>query len=261
MNYRLKLNESKQLSSHINRLCTAINQENNAQIYAHYEDLVHLAPDLKDDLDENDDEDYKNLKENLEDKVISNDFKFAKKEEKDKKLNKDELIERNMRNRCFMQKFQAAFIRQQTNEEQDNLSNYERLKLKLKKQMMSKSAVKKDSRSIQSSLKKSDSTSLWQAKRNSNKSNKLLDLIYLNKKSDELITSCYCKIEICIPWYPCTVKYCRPEKSTTNDKSIASLKSVADLANRLDRVRCGIKSCKKCYDIYFQTDRNKCLWD
>lgn len=262
MNYRLNEKESKQLSGHINGLCTAVGQES-VQIYARQEDLLVLAPNLlKDDLDE---DDYKEGRKSKN---------FIK--------NNETLIEQNMKNRCFMQKFNQNSLQKQSilkDNQLDSLSNYERLKLKLKKQMMPKSTKldklddlnrKSNSFSKKSSLSPkslNDFSSYWQEKeRVKPGESKLLNLIYSNAKSShkniKKRSSCYCKIEICIPWYPCTVKFCR-SSTVTNDSNVKTNKTSNDL-NRSDnnRVRCGIRSCKKCWLFYYQVENKQaCLWD
>lgn len=57
---------------------------------------------------------------------------------------------------------------------------------------------------------------------------------------------CTCRLEICISWYPCGLKYCKGKD--TSGKTIS--------------YRCGIKTCKKCrvFDYYVH-QRQHCLWD
>ena len=53
---------------------------------------------------------------------------------------------------------------------------------------------------------------------------------------------CMCHLEMCIGWYPCSLKYCK-------GKSDASY-------------RCGIKTCRKCnLFAYFVRQKQMCLWD
>lgn len=310
MNLKLNINESNQLSSHINRLCSSsVGQEKSVQIYARYEDLISLVPNLIDDTDDNDDEDYRsrdyrNKNENVKDdkfensksnKYSNDDFRYTIDDVNDKKQQKDDQIERKMNNRCFMQKYRPTIVRDHDVNDQfedSKYSNYEKLKNRLRKQMMNKSSrTNLDDEKMRDALHSNDrkSTKLiiepnefkssltpkslndfsnyWydktkkdRTKNRMKKPTKFLELIRQSGKQDEKNkSSCYCKIEICIPWYPCKVKYCRTDQQiqTTN---YSTLKSTVD--NRSDLSRCGIKSCKKCWLFYFQVDsKQQCLWD
>ncbi|KAK9876662.1 hypothetical protein WA026_014037 [Henosepilachna vigintioctopunctata] len=58
---------------------------------------------------------------------------------------------------------------------------------------------------------------------------------------------CNCHLEICIGWYPCSLKYCKGKGQTKN--SVVSY-------------RCGIKTCKKCHlYTYYVDQKQQCLWD
>lgn len=319
MDFKLSINESKMLSGHISRLCKAVGKEK-AQIYARYADLINLAPNLKDNQEESDDEDDFNeeehhtrdeprddVKDELKDD-LKDDFRDSFKDELKEAVTvepsrngeesrteptRKETKKSSADDRCFMQKFQAATLIEPATEPAPDrhLSNYERLKLKLKlQQMMAKPAEKlnkNESKNIQllskfvmqSSLTPkslNDFSKYWQAKTNAGsqpKSNrpttKLLDLIY----SSSLLPAdgkaepsradkpkpCTCRVEICIPWYPCEVKYC--PRSGQTDQTTAGTLRLTDL-NRSNRVRCGIRSCKKCWVFYFSVDsKNSCLWD
>lgn len=316
MDFKLSINESKMLSGHISRLCKAVGKER-AQIYARYADLINLAPNLKDNQEESDDEDdfvdgpvhdepRDREKDDLKDDFRDS-FKDDLKDLKDAKDQKEMVdLKESPRNgeenrsgsvrrddkkfttqdRCFMQKFQpiqtTSLVAEPASDR--SLSNYERLKLKLKlQQMMAKPAEKlnkTESKNIQllskivmqSSLTPkslNDFSRYWQDKkqglRKSNRpTTKLLDLVYSSSMlpSDTEVNSakpvdkpCKCRVEICIPWYPCQVKYCpRPGES---DQTTASR-----LTDRPNRVRCGIRSCKKCWVFYFTVDsKNSCSWD
>lgn len=307
MNLKLNVNESKQLSGHINRLCTAVGQEN-LQIYTRYEDLISLAPGLRDDLDdEYDEEDDKKdgLKDERRDELKDKDLYLKNDEFRDensidktsdvkyttgnqnRKRTGDDLIEQNMNNRCFMQKFRPTIV--PANKIDDSISNYEKLKIRLSKQMMGKAGrrdLKADfddkhdhsptapiSESSLTPKSLDDFSSYWQKSRkylnNDRKPTKLLDLFQHPRLQSSTNTerpikpsSCYCKIEICIPWYPCQVKYCaRQSDDKTPIESTLKSTSTAD-PSRSDRVRCGIRSCKKCWLFYYQVDsKHHCLWD
>uniref|UniRef100_T1JC08 Out at first protein n=1 Tax=Strigamia maritima TaxID=126957 RepID=T1JC08_STRMM len=58
--------------------------------------------------------------------------------------------------------------------------------------------------------------------------------------------ACTCRLEVCVGWYPCGLKYCKGKDSTGRSLSY----------------RCGIKTCKRCriFD-YFVTHKQICLWD
>lgn len=328
MDFKLSINESKMLSAHISRLCKAVGKEK-AQIYARYADLINLAPNLKDNQEESDDEDDFNegaeehhardeprdgvkneLKDDFRDsfkdelkeaptadpqKESSRNGEESRTEPTSRKENKKSTTD----DRCFMQKFQAALLIEPATEPaaDRHLSNYERLKLKLKLQQMMAKPVEKlnknESKNIQllskfvmqSSLTPkslNDFSRYWQDKsdakagsqRTSNRpTTKLLDLIYSssllpaeNGKAEpspvDKPKPCTCRVEICIPWYPCEVKYCpRPTAGQTDQTTAGSTLRLTDL-NRPNRVRCGIRSCKKCWVFYFSVDsKNSCLWD
>lgn len=56
--------------------------------------------------------------------------------------------------------------------------------------------------------------------------------------------SCTCHLEICIGWYPCSLKYCKGKGSDSSS------------------YRCGIKTCKKCNLFsYYVPQKQLCLWD
>lgn len=62
---------------------------------------------------------------------------------------------------------------------------------------------------------------------------------------------CLCKLEMCIGWYPCGLKYCKgkPDQSLGNGQNVANY-------------RCGIKTCRKCNKyIYYVRQKQQCLWD
>ncbi|XP_071485945.1 out at first protein-like [Diadema antillarum] len=57
---------------------------------------------------------------------------------------------------------------------------------------------------------------------------------------------CTCRLEVCIGWYPCGLKYCRGRDSAGNVVSY----------------RCGIKTCKRCHSFdYHAEQKQHCLWD
>ena len=328
MDFKLSINESKMLSGHISRLCKPVGKEK-AQIYARYADLINLAPNLKDNQEESDDEDDFGDEEhrgrdesrdgqrmNLRDEP-KDDFRDSFKDDLKEPLKEaagDHPRERNWEetrseqarredktlttpNRCFAQKFQPASLVGGAGEQATDrsLSNYERLKLKLKLQQMMARPVenlnKSESKNLQllsrfvmqSSLTPkslNDFSRYWQdrnepaARRRSNRpTTKLLDLIY----SSSMLSGgtartpppppaneskpCQCRVEICIPWYPCEVKYCPRPTAGESDPTTAGTLRLTDL-NRPNRVRCGIRSCKKCWVFYFVADsKSSCLWD
>ncbi|KAI3476151.1 hypothetical protein L1887_62306 [Cichorium endivia] len=169
MDFKLSINESKMLSSHISRLCKAVGKEK-AQIYARYADLINLAPNLKDNQEESDDEDDFADEEHrgrdeprdghrAKDDALKDDFRDSFKDDLKEPAAGDHLKESSSRNgeesknerrdekkfttqdRCFMQTFQAASLAEPAPDR--SLSNYERLKLKLRlQQMMAKPAEK-----------------------------------------------------------------------------------------------------------------------
>lgn len=75
-----------------------------------------------------------------------------------------------------------------------------------------------------------------------------------SKKNIEMCTGskkmwepCYCHLEICIGWYPCSLKYCKGKGQTKNSYST---------------YRCGIKTCRKCHLFtYYVEEKEQCLWD
>ncbi|XKL65480.1 hypothetical protein PGB90_008900 [Kerria lacca] len=63
-------------------------------------------------------------------------------------------------------------------------------------------------------------------------------------KLSNLWFSCLCRLELHIPWYPCSLKFCK-----SSDRTV-------------DNYRCGIKTCKKGYRFsYFIKYKQLCLWD
>ncbi|RWS03795.1 Out at first protein-like protein, partial [Dinothrombium tinctorium] len=57
---------------------------------------------------------------------------------------------------------------------------------------------------------------------------------------------CECGIYICIPWYPCGLKYCKEK----------------DSSGKTINYKCGISTCKKCILFKFQVSKKQsCLWD
>ncbi|XP_044749174.1 out at first protein [Coccinella septempunctata] len=58
---------------------------------------------------------------------------------------------------------------------------------------------------------------------------------------------CYCHLEICIGWYPCSLKYCKGKGQTKNSYVT---------------YRCGIKTCRKCHLFtYYVEEKEQCMWD
>ncbi|XP_046686622.1 out at first protein-like, partial [Homalodisca vitripennis] len=54
---------------------------------------------------------------------------------------------------------------------------------------------------------------------------------------------CTCHLELCIGWYPCSLKYCRGSARGAN-------------------YRCGIRTCRKCnLFLYYVRQKQLCLWD
>lgn len=61
---------------------------------------------------------------------------------------------------------------------------------------------------------------------------------------------CICRLELCIGWYPCGLKFCKGKPDNTiNNNGNASY-------------RCGIKTCRKCNQFtYYVRQKQQCLWD
>ncbi|XP_017785712.1 PREDICTED: out at first protein-like, partial [Nicrophorus vespilloides] len=58
---------------------------------------------------------------------------------------------------------------------------------------------------------------------------------------------CQCRLEICVGWYPCGLKYCKG-KGESKDSAMS--------------YRCGIKTCRKCHLFsYYVPQKQTCLWD
>ncbi|CAO1317718.1 unnamed protein product [Diamesa serratosioi] len=61
---------------------------------------------------------------------------------------------------------------------------------------------------------------------------------------------CICRLELCIGWYPCGLKFCKgkPDNSINNGANAS--------------YRCGIKTCRKCNQFtYYVRQKQQCLWD
>lgn len=57
---------------------------------------------------------------------------------------------------------------------------------------------------------------------------------------------CQCQLEVCVGWYPCSLKYCRGK----------------DSSGRTVNYRCGIKTCRKSRVFYYYVQhKHLCLWD
>lgn len=62
----------------------------------------------------------------------------------------------------------------------------------------------------------------------------------------DLTNPCACHYQVCIPWYPCGLKYCKGR----------------DNSGKAVSYRCGIRTCRKCRNFsYFVPQRHLCLWD
>lgn len=62
----------------------------------------------------------------------------------------------------------------------------------------------------------------------------------------DLANPCACHYQVCIPWYPCGLKYCKGR----------------DNSGKAVSYRCGIRTCRKCRNFsYFVPQRHLCLWD
>ncbi|KAI5745574.1 hypothetical protein M8J76_012284 [Diaphorina citri] len=61
-----------------------------------------------------------------------------------------------------------------------------------------------------------------------------------------LWSPCTCRLELCIDWYPCGLKYCKGKDVDAGSSSY----------------RCGIKTCRKCHLFsYYVKQKMLCLWD
>lgn len=59
-----------------------------------------------------------------------------------------------------------------------------------------------------------------------------------------LWSSCLCRLELHIPWYPCSLKFCKSSNFVS------------------DNYKCGIKTCRRGYRFsYFVKYKQLCLWD
>lgn len=63
-----------------------------------------------------------------------------------------------------------------------------------------------------------------------------------NQYSTSLVEPCTCKVKLCIPWYPCALKYCK------------------DPADGITTIRCGIKTCKRCHIFFFPSNLKECTF-
>lgn len=87
------------------------------------------------------------------------------------------------------------------------------------------------------------------------------------KDDDDSKRACLCSIQLCIPWYPCKLRYCaapshhnepRYDGADINRRRLR--RSVDGLLPPL--VRCGIKSCRKCRHFWYSApSRQHCLWN
>ncbi|XP_074604334.1 BRICHOS-like domain-containing protein out at first [Brevipalpus obovatus] len=65
------------------------------------------------------------------------------------------------------------------------------------------------------------------------------------KHLNNLKSPCQCRLNLCIDWYPCSLKYCRNRDN-----------------GQTSTYRCGILSCKRCLELFFAVDHPyDCLWD
>ncbi|GFY51066.1 out at first protein [Trichonephila inaurata madagascariensis] len=65
-------------------------------------------------------------------------------------------------------------------------------------------------------------------------------------ENSNLWQPCQCRLEICVGWYPCGLKYCRGK----------------DSSGKVISYRCGIKTCRKCRAFeFFVQQKQQCLWD
>lgn len=66
------------------------------------------------------------------------------------------------------------------------------------------------------------------------------------KDISELSAECICRVEVCISWYPCHLKFCQGQ----------------DDNGQPTEYRCGIKTCGKCHDFdFYVAERQHCFWD
>lgn len=64
---------------------------------------------------------------------------------------------------------------------------------------------------------------------------------------------CTCKLELCIGWYPCELKFCKGKVADAVDKNGGEAAT---------SYRCGIKTCRKCNQFsYYVSEKQQCLWD
>lgn len=58
---------------------------------------------------------------------------------------------------------------------------------------------------------------------------------------------CQCHLHICVPWYPCALKYCKGKDSSSG---------------KLINYRCGIRTCRKCRIFRYPVkQKSSCPWD
>ncbi|KAL9965428.1 hypothetical protein ACROYT_G029227 [Oculina patagonica] len=66
------------------------------------------------------------------------------------------------------------------------------------------------------------------------------------KDTSELSAECMCRVEVCISWYPCNLKFCQGQ----------------DDNGQPTEYRCGIKTCGKCHNFdFYVVERRHCFWD
>lgn len=74
---------------------------------------------------------------------------------------------------------------------------------------------------------------------------------------------CICRLEICVGWYPCGLKYCKggapgKEGGAGGANEVNSSGKMAAAGS----YRCGIKTCRKCRLFeYYVRQKQLCLWD
>ena len=80
---------------------------------------------------------------------------------------------------------------------------------------------------------------------NSHNNEQYGELTRCAKTEPSVTEQCLCVIDVCVHWYPCSLKYCRNNNSNDNGEH-----------------RCGIRTCSKCSEMRFTAkNKQRCSWD